>query len=326
MRANEAKPTTIWEACRSISAIDPDAFGTVRRDDGVSLEFPETIVSLIRRIVGFYKRIELEDIVVMPPGHVQVFSGQIAKVQNTFQRILTLEHTDVANHLDALRNVYHETRKALAPFVRGDAMDTARYENEIQTVLRQAHSAKTEVAGIKKGAEDALGAVQALAAEAGVSTHAAHFRKAAARYEESKGNWFLGLVALLPMAAIGTGVWMVLERPPAGADMAAAVHMMAGRFFVFGIVSYAILWVGRGYRAAAHNQVVNEHRRDALATFQTFGEAASDSATRDIVLTQATQCIFSHRPSGFGQHENDTLPPSHMLELTRGAMGGRDDG
>lgn len=326
LSSGETSPSTIFEACRSIAAVDPDAFAHVRREGGLSQEFPDTVVALVRRIVAFYKRIELEDIEVIPRGNVQMFSQQIASVQEAFRRILSLEHTDVTNHLEALQAAYHGTRTALAPFVKGESLDTAKYENEIQAVLSQAHRAQTEVAGIKKGAEDALGAVQALAAEAGVSTHAAHFRDAAGRYEKSKKQWFRGLAALLPVAAIGTVVWVVFDRPPTDGSLAAAVHAMAGRFFVFGIISYAILWVGRGYRAAAHNQVVNEHRRDALATFQTFGEAASDSATRDIVLTQATQCIFSHRPSGFGQHESDTLPPSHMLELTRGAMGGRDDG
>ena len=194
----------------------------------------------------------------------------------------------------------------------------------MRTVLNQMRREKKEMERIRASGEEALGAVQALAAEAGVATHAAHFREAAEKYGESKGHWFWGLLALLPLAALGTVIWMAWSQPPADAGMTATVHMLAGRFFVFGVVSYAILWVGRAYRAAAHNQVVNEHRRDALATFQTFAEAASDSATRDIVLTQATQCIFSHRPSGFGQHESDTLPPSHMLELTRGAMGGRD--
>lgn len=52
-------------------------------------------------------------------------------------------------------------------------------------------------------------------------------------------------------------------------------------------------------------------------------DAASDDATEDAVLMQTTHAIFAHRPSGFGHQENDSTPPSHMIELTRGVMGDR---
>ena len=52
-------------------------------------------------------------------------------------------------------------------------------------------------------------------------------------------------------------------------------------------------------------------------------QATSDDATKDAVLVQATHSIFSHRPSGFGHLENDVVPPSHLLELTKGVVGDR---
>ena len=93
---------------------------------------------------------------------------------------------------------------------------------------------------------------------------------------------------------------------------------------MLGVLSYALVWSGRTYRAEAHNQIVNEHRRDALATFETFVGATSDPATKNAVLVQSTQCIFSHRPSGYGEQSSDAAPPSHMLELTRTLTGGDD--
>ena len=112
-----------------------------------------------------------------------------------------------------------------------------------------------------------------------------------------------------------------MRQPPSTGGLDTAIQLVAARLLVFGILSYSVVWAGRMYRSQAHNQVVNKHRSDALRTFETFAEATSDAATKNVILVQATQCIFSHRPSGFGQQDNDVAPSSHMLELTRGMIG-----
>ena len=90
-------------------------------------------------------------------------------------------------------------------------------------------------------------------------------------------------------------------------------------------MTYALVSTVRTYRAEAHNHVVNAHRHHALSTFETFTAASSDDATRNAVLMQATQCIFSHRPSGFGHREDDTAPQSQVLELTRNVLPTRSE-
>jgi len=88
------------------------------------------------------------------------------------------------------------------------------------------------------------------------------------------------------------------------------------KIFIFSILLSAAVWCGKTYRAYRHNAVVNRHRQNALATFEAFAKAASDVETKNAVLLQATQCIFSPQQTGYVSGEPESaLPP--VLEIVR---------
>ena len=319
----ETDPTTIWKACNSIGTTDPENFARVTRR-GLSLDLGSS-VPVVEMIVSFYRRITQNDISIMPEYAVHIVSREVYNVQRAFEEILEMQYQDPDEARDHLRQVFHSTRTELTPFVPADTRDTARSENEIRSLIDLASTAREETERIRDNAEDVLADVRQLAAEGGVSQYAAVFATAATTHQKQKKWWLVALGGLSILAVIVASWWIGVElQPQSDMGLGLAVQMTAVKLFVFGILSYIIVLTGRGYRAAAHNQIVNEHRRDALKTFQTFVKATSDDATKDTILVQATQSIFSHRPSGFGQQENDAMPPSHMLELTRSVM--RDRG
>ena len=139
------------------------------------------------------------------------------------------------------------------------------------------------------------------------------------RFGESKSRWLRAAIALAGLTMF-VGWWLLVWQQPDTTQLAETVPFILARVFVLGVLGYALVWSGKMFRAATHNQNVKEHRRDALETFETFENGTSDGATKDAVLVEATRCIFSHRPSGFGQQEADAAPASHMLELTRNVM------
>jgi hypothetical protein len=67
---------------------------------------------------------------------------------------------------------------------------------------------------------------------------------------------------------------------------------------VFSLLLSGMLWVGRIYRAARHNYVVNKHRQNALRTFETFVKSA-DPQIKSAVLLQTTGCIFTAQNTGY---------------------------
>ena len=315
---NETDTDTIWEACSVIASTDPKSFGNVTKGR-TSVELPE-VVPIIQRIVSFFARVTPGDIEVIPDNQRHVFSGEIANVQSAFQSIWNLEYQEGNQAEDHLRGVYHRVRSQLTPFVPPDTLDAAGSKADIQRLIRSANEAKDATERVKDEAETVLADVRDLAKEQGVTQHARIFRDASEEYEKKKKPWLLAF-GILSSLALGGAVLLIVLGPTGSGDLGMAIQTTATKLFAFAVLSYTILLAGRGYRAAAHNEIINRHRFNALRSFQAFVDGASDEATKNAVLVQATHSIFSHRPSGFGQQENDTMPPSHTLELTRAVLG-----
>jgi len=68
---------------------------------------------------------------------------------------------------------------------------------------------------------------------------------------------------------------------------------------------------------------VNQHRQNALSTFETFVKAAADDQTKGAVLLQATQAIFTPQVTGFIAQESDSGGPAQVLEIFRSASSGK---
>ncbi len=99
------------------------------------------------------------------------------------------------------------------------------------------------------------------------------------------------------------------------ADPAKIEHLI-GRFVILSLLLYAISFTGRNYNSMRHNLIVNEHRANSMRTFQAFVEAAGEDAeTKNAVLIQATQSIFSAQASGYSHKESNPEPQPKIIEI-----------
>jgi hypothetical protein len=64
---------------------------------------------------------------------------------------------------------------------------------------------------------------------------------------------------------------------------------------------------------------VNQQRHNALNSFETFADAASDEATRNAVLVQAMQAIYSQQPSGYSSVTIDQPGVAQIVEVVKAA-------
>ena len=275
---------------------------------------------MVEGIRSFYGRVTLEDVQMLPGERVAIFAREAYSAQRAIQDILARKHKP-QQIPDVLKLVYLSTRTELTPFVP-DAAVLAGSAGELKTLTDGARRVFHEVEQIRDEAKEALSATQQTAAESGVTKYQKVFDNAAENFENQRKRGLRALIGVSSAAGVLSILWVSFDPfRPSNQVWMDAIQVTAGKLFVFGLLSYVVLMVGRVYRSAAHNQIVNEHRRDALKSFRAFVEATSDAATKNAVLVQATHSIFSHRPSGFGHQENDSMPPSHMLELTKSVMG-----
>ena len=71
------------------------------------------------------------------------------------------------------------------------------------------------------------------------------------------------------------------------------------------------------YRAYRHNCTINTHRQNALMTFEMFTNAAKDEQTKNAVLLQATQSIFSPQPTGYLSGDSEQGSNPQILEIIK---------
>lgn len=108
----------------------------------------------------------------------------------------------------------------------------------------------------------------------------------------------------------------------AGTSLSVIVQEALAKLIVFSGLSYALLWCARNYAANRHNYVLNKHRENSLATFETFAKAAEgDPEIKSAILLQATTSIFAAQTTGYATKEPDVDQPSKIIEIMRSVKG-----
>jgi hypothetical protein len=154
--------------------------------------------------------------------------------------------------------------------------------------------------------------------KAGQSQHAVHFKQQADDHEKAAKPW-LSVTAWLAGATVLVGLGLLIAYLVISPTLSAtqSLQLAISKVVIFSTMLSATFWAGKTYRTHRHNAVLNRHRQNALATFQTFAKAASDDQTKNAVLLQATQCIFSPQQTGYVTGEPEVGNASQVLEIVR---------
>ena len=320
--SNEQDPAVIWRACQTITSVDPARFAKVDRE-GIEMQLPDC-EDVIGEIIGLVGQIREDDIRLLPRDNRSQLSQQLHSVQDLFHYIEATPAKTLVNNDDVPRRA-KETLYGLKrnlSWLLASTRFRLEGEHKLRGRQRRMDDAIRDLGEKVTEGEQLLEQMRGLSAEAGVSHHARVFGDAAMEHDQGKRRWLLatGGAAVLALAFAG---WLVLDPPVGEGDFETIIPLITGRLVAFGILSYALVWCGRMYRAHAHNYIINTHRRNALRSFLAFVGGTEEPATKNAVLIQSTHSVFSHRPSGFGPQDSDAPPSSHLLELTRNITHGK---
>jgi hypothetical protein len=239
------------------------------------------------------------------------------KAQNPFpERSQLIDQT-----LDRWEDDYSTVAPVLAYATKSSA-DFTRLEREARGTLSELGESKKqfkkETDGILDNMQSALGEVQDAAKKAGVAQHATHFNDEANLSRKIAIGWLLaGLVF-----GLGVAAYVVFHVEPALLGLTAPTAMQLiqaaiPRLLIVFVLTFGMIWSAKNFTSSAHNYVVNRHRCNALASFQTFVEGASKPDIKDAVLMQATHAIFTPQDSGFAKGDVPN-PASQIVEVFRG--------
>lgn len=322
-----------------IQSFNPESL--VRREELGKYAFDEAVAAA-KRIIDLFSTLPVAYLVYFPDQQLT----QIRDIaNNAFSVFQTFLNFDVASAqpsvtqaqdtlIQSLRDHFQHTFNVLSPliaFSTARAQDFSAMEREARAAVQ---AAKDQVAtlvqgldGDKKTIEGILKEARDAAAEQGVSKQAIHFKTEADKHEVQAGIWLTRSV----WTAIGLGAFAIislfLHNLP-GLD-STNVYRMAqiavSKVLIFGVIAYMLILCAKNFLSHRHNEVVNRHRQNALATFTALVEATSDAASSDIVLSHAASCIFSPQETGYAKQDgghSDSMPSLQLLPRIQQAAGG----
>jgi len=187
--------------------------------------------------------------------------------------------------------------------------------NQLQKALQ---TTKAEIQDDQKRMKSLVAEIEELAKVGAITKQSEHFKQLADNYRKASIGWFVG--AFLS----GGGLyWYVfsLHIEPANGTNIALVSALMPRLITVTILSTALIFCLRNFAAMMHNTVVNRHRQTALTTFQVFVNGTTDLGTKNAVLVQSTQAIFTPQPSGYLKTDAEMPQISQITEIVRGATG-----
>jgi hypothetical protein len=210
-----------------------------------------------------------------------------------------------------------ELRSAIAPALAQSEIRTESLEElhqELNGKLEQAENVQSEM-------ESILESVREASATVGVSTHANVFADEAESHDIKSRIWMVAFVIAGGLTAMAAGWFTFFSPIPPNATLAQLVQFVAGKVIILSILSYGFIWCSRNYFAHRHNFIVNTQRKNALSTFETFANATDDDATKNTVLVEAAEAIFSINESGYNRGQ-ESQNPGRVTEVIKTLQGG----
>lgn len=267
---------------------------------------------------------------------VSQIQSECSQVAELFGRVnaFNIEQQTPTQTRDAMVNEIHGRADQLytvaspwIPFLAYQKGDVAKNIESLTTSVGQAQTlidgAKETIKSRQSEIETIITQAREASAAAGAAVFTQDFKNEAKTLEEQATGW-LKLTAGLGLAtlAFAITVWLF---PVNGDDAAAIIQRFGGKLAALVALFTATLWCGRTFKALKHLSTVNRHRALSLQTFQAFSHAASDDATKDAVLMEATRAIFGGVPTGFLDGKGGPEQDFKIIEIAK-SLGGKGGG
>jgi len=332
---NKEKEKTIQEQIQEklgiLAKITPESL--IRTDDlGRTLDFSGGVEYFERTLKQFskLKGVNLDD---FPDQNLQnllnLASGAIAIFENIkkFQSTQANPVEGRNNLIQQVKNQYEGQFNQITSVLAYDYAEGTDFESlvgEAKATVSRVEEEGKKIEAASKQMDDILKKARKAAGEVGVTKHAEIFKKEADSYKE-KGRLWLGATAVLAGLTVFFGFKSSSYYIDVIKDMniPQAIQVGLSKLIILAVLYFGLVGVWKIYKAHQHNYVVNQHRHNALNTFETFVKATEDEQTKNAVLIQATQSIFSPQHSGFTAQEKEISTSPQVLEIFRSLSEGK---
>lgn len=292
------------------------------------LSFAEAM-PLFEKLIDLYRQINVDDLTSLSRSALT----RIRESANADYAVVTqIEKFDIgqSNPKSARDNIiatidsnydraFEQLRDSIS-FFQKKTMDFGALDRSLRAAIQGGQDAVAKAIGelTSSGAEaqSILENIRKAAAEQGVSQQAVYFKNQADLHEKQAAIWLTrvrNLVISFGLLALAAVV-LVLLKVLVASDATAVAQLIAAKVLLFGTLAFAVSLSAKIYAAHAHNEVVNRHRQNSLATFKSLVDAASHASERDVVLSKAADSIFSPASTGFQKEDGgDSVSISSLV-------------
>jgi len=188
-------------------------------------------------------------------------------------------------------------------------------EEELKKVIKDS---KDFVDLFEKSVKATLTEIKDKAAKVAVAKYAEHFNREANRHKLGAYGWLAGGLIFFIAAFIFGYYYSVLLIISKSATLSEIVQTTVIKLILISVILSGIALCIKNYRSNRHNQIIYTHKVNALATFKLFRDAAEeDPTTKNAILIQAAQSIFSTPNTGYITKESDSDSSNKIIEIVR---------
>ena len=291
------------------------------KDLGSKLNFSECR-EVIEEIMTTAKELKEGPIDKLPYNKLNTLSDQLKNILNRLVVINSFDPTtqspnrdDLVNQLNGAYETYYTQIFEILNHIRLQRLKPSEVENQVKNQLASIKNLSSEADKKLTEINEVLNKTKQVAGETGVANYSIFFKDEAEDHENKSKKWFKGVIVMsFAVGLLGLGLMFWIKKDLSTGE---AIQYSIAKFIVLSAFFYALVWTTKNYNAHRHNYIVNKHRANSLNSFETFVKSTEDPATKDAVLLQATQSIFSPQSSGFDGNDSESDPSNKFIEILR---------
>lgn len=189
------------------------------------------------------------------------------------------------------------------------------YETKLKKAL---DDSKKFVELFEKSSKNILDDIKDKAAKIVVVKYAEYFNTEANNHRRGAYGWLIGGIIFFLTAFVFGYYYNEILVISKTASISEIVQNTVIKLVLISVILSGIALCVKNYKANRHNYIIYKHKVNALATFELFRDAAEgDESTKNVILIQAAQSIFSIPNTGYISSETDSHSSNKFIEIVR---------
>lgn len=233
----------------------------------------------------------------------------------------TVRRDDIATRFEQeaeqFFHVYQRHVSYLAHRRGSHAVDVRESRAATAEVKELLESAREESADKLQELEQVISAARTAAPDVATPEFASSFEREAERAAKHANMWLFAIAYIYLFTLLFLG-WIAFRALAVDDDPSVSelLYHFAFKLPFVAVFLTGAFWCGRHYAVAKQQAIVNRHRAHSIRAFQAFAAAAHEPAVKDIVLTQAMECVFVHVATGLTRQEGS--PSKNQISVDLG--------